>query len=48
MSAVRWLLVLFFTLALLGLLAYARGDDHRRGDEVGALRANVVAPARAS
>ena len=46
MSPVRWLLVVFFVLALLGLLAYARGDDHRRGDEVGALRANAVALAR--
>ena len=48
MTAVRWLLVLFLVLALLGLLAYGRGRDHRRGDEVGAVRANAVAFARPS
>ena len=46
MTTVRWLLVVALVLALLGLVAYGRGRDHRRGDEVGALRANAVALAR--
>ena len=38
MSTVRWLIVLFMALVLIGLIAYARGDKHHRGDDVGALR----------
>lgn len=34
---VRWAIVLGLVLVLIGLIAYARGDEHRRGDEVGAL-----------
>jgi hypothetical protein len=34
----RWLIVLAIALALIGLIAYARGSDHHRGDDVGALR----------
>ena len=35
-DAVRWLIVLGIVLVLIGLLAYARGDKHHRGDDVGA------------
>jgi hypothetical protein len=40
----RWVIVLLFVLVLIGLVAYARGDEHRRGDDVGALRAAVFIP----
>jgi hypothetical protein len=36
-DALRWLIVLAIVLAVLGLVAYARGPEHHRGDEVGAL-----------
>ena len=39
MSGVRWIVVILLVLLLVGLLAYARGPEHRRGDEVGALGA---------
>ena len=38
----RWLIVLVIALVLVGLIAYARGDEHRRGDDVGALRSAVA------
>ena len=31
----RWLVVLVIALVLVGLIAYARGDEHHRGDDVG-------------
>ena len=37
-DGLRWLLVVLAALVLVGLIAYARGDEHHRGDEVGALR----------
>ena len=45
MSPVRWLLVVLLALVLIGLIAYARGDEHHRGDDVGALRATSGVPA---
>ena len=36
MSALRWIIVIVLIVALVGLLAYARGPEHRRGDEEGA------------
>ena len=42
----RWLIVIALSLVVIGLVAYARGDEHKRGDEVGALRANAVVLAR--
>lgn len=43
----RWVLVVVIALVVIGLIAFARGREHRRGDEVGALgsgvRASVVA-----
>ena len=35
----RWLVVVLIVLVLVGLIAYARGDEHHRGDDVGALPA---------
>jgi hypothetical protein len=37
-EGVRWLAVLALALAVIGLAAYARGRNHHRGDDVGALR----------
>jgi hypothetical protein len=37
----RWLIVLVIALVLVGLIAYARGDEHHRGDDVGALRSTA-------
>jgi hypothetical protein len=31
----RWVVVLIIALLLIGLIAFARGPDHRRGDEAG-------------
>ena len=33
----RWLIAAAIALLLIGLIAYARGDKHHRGDDVGAL-----------
>lgn len=42
LNVLRWLLIVGLTLLVVGLIAYARGRDHQRGDDVGALRAPVV------
>lgn len=36
-DAARWVVVLVLGLVLIGLIAYARGPEHHRGDDVGAL-----------
>jgi hypothetical protein len=36
---VRWLLALVLALAVIGLIAYARGEEHHHGDDIGALTA---------
>jgi hypothetical protein len=41
-DAVRWLIILAAVLLVIGLIAYARGPDHQRGDDVGALRSGIV------
>jgi hypothetical protein len=33
----RWVIVVVVLLIVVGLIAYARGHEHQRGDEVGAL-----------
>jgi hypothetical protein len=33
----RWAIIVVAALVVVGLLAYARGPEHHRGDEVGAL-----------
>ena len=40
-DALRWLLAAAIVLTVIGMLAYARGDEHRRGDDVGALRPGI-------
>jgi hypothetical protein len=39
---IEWLLVLVEVLLLVGLIAYARGPKHHRGDEVGSHGTKVV------
>ena len=39
MSGVRWVVVIVLVLVLVGMLAFARGREHHRGDEEGALGA---------
>jgi hypothetical protein len=41
-DALRWLIVLVLVLVVIGLIAYARGPEHHRGDDVGALRADLA------
>ena len=41
-AAARWLLVLACAVFVIVLLSYARGSDHHRGDDVGALPAAAV------
>ena len=41
-AAARWLLILAGVVFVIVLLWYARGSDHHRGDDVGALAAKVV------
>ena len=36
-SVVRWVIVVAAFLVVIGLVAFARGPEHHRGDEVGAL-----------
>ena len=40
-NGVRWLIALALALVVLGMVAYARGPEHHRGDDVGALRAEM-------
>jgi hypothetical protein len=42
-NAVRWAVAVTLGLLLLGMIAYARGEEHYRGDERGALGPHVVA-----
>ncbi|MGH2636399.1 MAG: hypothetical protein ACRDHU_09695 [Actinomycetota bacterium] len=41
-NGVRWLIALAVVLVLIGLIAYARGPEHRRGDDVGALGSDAA------
>ena len=43
MSGIRWIVVILAVLLLVGLLAYARGREHHRGDEEGALGSRAPA-----
>jgi hypothetical protein len=43
LNVVRWVIILGLTLVVLGLIAYARGPEHQRGDDVGALDRGVAA-----
>jgi hypothetical protein len=35
-SGIRWVVVIVLVLVLVGMLAFARGREHHRGDEEGA------------
>ena len=41
-DGIRWGVVLLLALVLIGLISYARGDEHHRGDDVGALPVLVI------
>ena len=41
-DGIRWLIVLAIVLVVIGLIAFARGPEHHRGDDVGALRSGVA------
>ena len=38
----RWLIILAAALLIVGLVAYARGPKHHRGDEIGSHGTKVV------
>jgi hypothetical protein len=44
-DGIRWLIALAIVAVLVGLIAYARGPEHHRGDEVGALPSGVASAA---
>jgi hypothetical protein len=41
-AVLRWALLLGFVLVVIGLIAYARGTEHHRGDDVGSHAAAVA------
>ena len=41
-SVARWLIILAAALLLVGLMAYARGPKHHRGDEIGTHGTKIV------
>jgi hypothetical protein len=41
MGPVRWVIVILLLVVLVGLLAFARGREHHRGDEEGAFVARI-------
>jgi hypothetical protein len=41
----RWVIVVVAALLIVGIVAFARGVEHQRGDEVGALGGPVTAAA---
>ena len=41
-DAVRWPIVILCTLAVIGLIAYARGPNHRHGNEIGSHGTRIV------
>jgi hypothetical protein len=47
-AGARWILAVLVVLVLIGLIAYARGDEHRRGDDIGALPSAAVLRSDAS
>jgi len=41
-DAIRWCAAIAVALLLLGLVAYARGPEHRRGDDIGSHGTKVI------
>ena len=41
-----WVIGIVVALLIIALVAYARGPDHHRGDEIGALHRSVATTAR--
>jgi hypothetical protein len=41
-NALRWTILFGIGLVLIGLIAYARGDEHHRGNEIGSHGTKVV------
>jgi hypothetical protein len=41
-NTLRWFLAAVVVLAVIALIAFARGPEHRRGDEIGALTVATV------
>jgi hypothetical protein len=41
-TVTEWLLIVVAALLLVGLMAYARGPKHQRGDEVGSHGTKIV------
>jgi hypothetical protein len=42
MRVTRWLLIIVGALLVVGLIAYARGPEHHRGDDIGTHGTKVV------
>jgi hypothetical protein len=42
MRVTQWLLVIVGVLLVVGLIAYARGPEHHRGDDIGTHGTKVV------
>jgi hypothetical protein len=41
-TTASWLIALVLALALVGMIAYARGPKHHRGDEVGTHGTKII------
>jgi hypothetical protein len=41
-NTASWLIALVLALALVGMIAYARGPEHHRGDEVGTHGTKII------
>jgi hypothetical protein len=46
-SFIRWAVVVLAVLVVVGLVAFARGPEHQRGDEMGAMVSLTGAPVSA-
>jgi hypothetical protein len=42
MRAIEWVLIVVGSLLVIGLIAYARGPEHYRGDDVGSHGTKIV------
>jgi len=41
-DAIRWPVIILCAIVLIGLIAYARGPDHRNGNDIGPHGTRVV------